>query len=76
MLKRGLSKAKITALAVALCMISMSVKEEGILASASSGVRYTWPVPARKVKVYVTNGAIMVTCEGFLRNIRSAIFTI
>ena len=45
MLKRGLSKAKITALAVALCMISMSIKEEGILASANSNVRYTWPVP-------------------------------
>ena len=46
MLKKGFSKAKITALAVALCMISMSIKEEGILASASAGVRYTWPVPA------------------------------
>ncbi|MBE5935449.1 MAG: hypothetical protein E7262_06615 [Lachnospiraceae bacterium] len=46
MLRKKLGKAKITALAVALCMISMSIKEEGILASASSSVRYTWPVPA------------------------------
>ncbi len=45
MLNKGFSKAKITTLAVALCMISMSIKEEGILASASAGVRYTWPVP-------------------------------
>ena len=46
MLKKGLSKAKITALAVALCMISMSLKEEGALASADGSVYYTWPVPS------------------------------
>ena len=45
MFRKGLSKAKITALAVALCMISMSLKEEGALASASSRELYTWPVP-------------------------------
>lgn len=46
MLGKGLSKAKITALAIALCMISMSLKEEGALASASGSVYYTWPVPS------------------------------
>lgn len=45
MFKKGLSKAKITTLAVALCLIYMGMREEGTLASASGQPTYLWPVP-------------------------------
>lgn len=45
MFKKGFSKAKFTALAVALCAVAMSMKE-GTLASANNGQpTYMWPVP-------------------------------
>ena len=46
MFTKGLSKAKITALAVALCMISMGMRENSTVANASSlKTTYMWPVP-------------------------------
>ena len=42
---KGLSKVKITALAVALGVIFMGMREEGTLASANGQTTYLWPVP-------------------------------
>lgn len=42
---KGLSKVKITALAVALGVIFMGMREEGTLASANGQPTYLWPVP-------------------------------
>lgn len=42
---KGLSKVKITALAVALGVIFMGMRKEGTLASANGQTTYLWPVP-------------------------------
>ena len=45
MFKKGFSKTKFTALAVALCAVAMSM-QDGTLASANNGQpTYLWPVP-------------------------------
>ena len=85
MFKKGLSKTKITTLAVALCLIYMGMREQGTLASASGQPTYLWPVPgsSKIIKEYsdtydgidiVSNGKelqVIATRDGVVENAKS-----